>query len=278
MAQTFAAWRRPLFFAALAAAFGLASVVVVPETSQAVILRMGQPERVINAFGKKGGSGAGLAWRIPFAEHVVWVGRDLQRFTAERQEVRSADQQVLQLDLDATYRVYAPVTMVRTAQSEAKLTDQLKAILPALLREELGGQTANALLSPGAGGALERVRAALDAKARSYGAQVIDVRIAAAALPEAGMESALSRMQLDREQRASLEQQRGSEETQRIVADARVGSAQIYADSFGQDPDFYDFYRAMKSYEALFGKADSKDGSTIVLSPDNEYLRQFKGR
>ena len=274
----FAAWRRPLFFTALVAALALASVVAVPETSQAVIMRMGQPQRVINAFRSDGGSNAGLAWRIPFAEHVVWVNRDLQRFTAERQEVRSADQQVLQIDLDATYRVFAPVTMVRTAQSEDKLTDQLKAILPALLREELGGQTANALLAPGAGGALARVRETLDVKARSYGAQVIDLRIAAAALPEAGMETALSRMQLDREQRASLEQQRGSVETQRIVADARVGAAQIYADSFGQDPEFYDFYRAMKSYEAVFGKADGKDASTIVLSPDDAYLRQFKGR
>ena len=106
---------------------------------------------------------------------------------------------------------------------------------------------------------------------------MIDLRIAAAALPEPGMQAALARMQLDREQRASLEQSRGSAETQAIIQDAKVRAAQIYAQSYGQDPGFYDFYRAMKSYEAVFGRADGKDKSTIVLSPDNEYLKQFRG-
>lgn len=277
MAINLSAWRRPAFFAALVAAFGLASVVAVPETSQAVVMRLGKPDRVINAYRADGQSGAGLEWRIPFAERIVWVDRNLQRFTSEAQQVRSADQQVLNLDLDATYRVFAPVRLVDTVGSQDKLVDQLKAILPALLREQLGGQSANVLLAPGAGGTLARVRAALDVKARAYGAQVIDLRIAAAALPEPGMQAALARMQLDREQRASLEQSRGSAETQAIIQDAKVRAAQIYAQSYGQDPGFYDFYRAMKSYEAVFGRADGKDKSTIVLSPDNEYLKQFRG-
>ncbi len=277
LAANLQAWRRPAFFAALLGAFALASVVAVPETSQAVVMRLGKPDRVINLYRADGRSGAGLEWRIPFAERIVWVDRNFQRFTSEAQQVRSADEQVLNLDLDTTYRVYAPVRLVNTVGDQAKLVDQLKAILPALLREELGGQSANVLLAPGAGGTLARVRAALDAKARAYGAQVVDLRIAAATLPEPGMQAALARMQLDREQRASLEQARGSAETQAIIQDAKVRAAQTYAQSYGQDPEFYDFYRAMKSYEAVFARPENKDGSTIVLSPDNEYLKQFKG-
>lgn len=278
MAAQLTALRRPLALAAFLAALGLASVVMVPETSQAVVLRMGQPDRVINPFRPGGHSGAGLDWRIPFAERIVWVDRNLQRFTSENQQVRSADEQVLDLDIDTTYRVFAPVRMVRTVGTQDRLVDQLKAILPALLREELGAQGANAMLAPGAGGATARVRAALDAKARAYGAQVVDLRIAAAKLPEPGMQAALARMQLDREQRASLEQSHGSAETQAIIAEAKVRAAQIYAQSYGQDPQFYDFYRAMKSYEAVFANPANKDGSTIVLSPDSEYLRQFGGK
>lgn len=277
MALDLNVWRRPAFFAALIGAFALASVVAVPESSQAVVMRLGKPDRVINAFRADGQSGAGLQWRIPFAERIVWVDRNFQRFTSEAQQVRSADQQVLDLDIDTTYRVFAPVRLVSTVGGQDKLVDQLKAILPALLREELGGQNANVLLAPAAGGATARVRAALDAKARAYGAQVIDLRIAAASLPEPGLQAALARMQLDREQRASLEQSRGSAETQAIIQDAKVRAAQIYAQSYGQDPEFYDFFRAMKSYETIFATAQGKDQSTIVLSPDNEYLKQFKG-
>lgn len=278
VAARLAARRMPLFLAALAGALGLASVVMVPETSQAVVLRMGQPDRVINAFRPGGKSGAGLEWRIPFVERIVWVDRNLQRFTSASEQVRSNDEQVLNLDIDTTYRVFAPVKLVSTVGSQDKLVDQLKAILPALLREELGAHSANTLLAPGAGGATARLRAALDAKARAYGAQVIDLRIAVAALPEPGLQAALARMQLDREQRASLEQSRGSAETQAIIADAKVRAAQIYAQSYGQDPAFYDFWRAMKSYEAVFANPSNKDGTTIVLSSDSEYLRQFRGK
>lgn len=266
------------FSLALVAALGLASVAVVPETSQAVVLRMGQPARTVNRFVPGAPSGAGLTWRIPFVERIVWMDRGVQRLTNERQEVRSADQQTLLVDTDAAFRVIDPVRTVRTAGSNERAVDQLKAILPTLLREELGGQPAAAILTPGGGGALARVRAALDAKARAYGVQVIDVRIAAAALPQTGLESAMARMQLDREQRASLEQSRGSAETQAIITDARVRAARIYAESFGKDPAFYDFYRAMKSYDTVFGNSANKDASTIVLSPDSEYLRQFKGK
>lgn len=278
MLAPLSAWRGPLFLAALVGALGLASVVMVPETSQAVVMRMGEPNRVINAFRPGTRSGAGLEWRIPFAERIVWVDRNLQRFTSAAEQVRSQDEQVLNLDIDITYRVFAPVRLVGTVGSQDRLVDQLKAILPALLREELAAQSANAMLAPGAGGATARLRAALDAKARAYGAQVVDLRIAAASLPEPGMQAALARMELDREQRASLEQSRGSAETQAIIADAKVRAAQIYAQSYGQDPAFYDFYRAMKSYETVFANPANKDAATIVLSSDDEYLRQFRGK
>ena len=88
-------------------------------------------------------------------------------------------------------------------------------------------------------------------------------------------ESAFSRMQAAREQEATTIRAQGQKQAQIIRAEAEAQAAKVYADSFGKDPDFYNFYRAMQSYDYAFG--DNAGGTTILLSPDNAYLRQFKG-
>ncbi len=104
------------------------------------------------------------------------------------------------------------------------------------------------------------------------------MRIKRADLPEGALESTFARMQAAREQEATTIRAEGQKNAQIIRAEAEAQAAQIYAEAFNKDPVFYDFYRAMKSYDATFADPDSKAGSTIILSPDNDYLRQFKGR
>ncbi|VWX53082.1 protease modulator HflC [Novosphingobium sp. 9U] len=257
----------------------LSSVIMVPEEEQAVVLRFGEPVRVINRYRPNvayGSTGAGLSLRIPFAERVMRIDKRLLSLDMQPQQVLSTDQLRLNVDAYARFRVIDPVKMVRTAGSPERVQEQLEPILTSVLRQELGKRTFRSLLTAERGQAMENIRAGLDKEAREYGAQIVDVRIKRADLPEGALESAFSRMQAAREQESTTIRAQGQKQAQITRADAEAQAAKTYADSFGKDPQFYDFYRAMQSYDYAF--AEGEAGTTIVLSPDNSYLKEFKGR
>lgn len=258
----------------------LASIVIVPETQQAVIIRTGEPVRVVNRFRPDvefGETGAGMVLRIPFFEMIERIDKRVQSVDMERQQVLSNDQQRLEVDAYARFRIIDPVKMVQTAGTETNVAEQLRPILTSVLRQELGRREFSSLLTAERGSAMKNIRDGLDREARQYGAQVIDVRIKRADLPEGTpLESAFTRMQTAREQEAATIRAQGRKNAQIIRAEAEANAARTYAQSFGKDPNFYDFYRAMQSYDTTFGTGDGD--SSIILSPDNEYLRQFRGR
>ena len=259
---------------------GFSSLMVVPETMQAVIVRTGEPVRVINRFRPNadfGQTGAGLVARIPFLEQVVWIDKRVLDVDMERQQVLSVDQRRLEVDAYARFRIIDPVRMVETAGTTERVSEQLQPILNSVLRQELGKRSFASLLTADRGEAMKNIRNGLDREAREYGAQVIDVRIKRADLPDGTpLESAFARMQSARNQEATTIRAQGEKNAQITRAEAQALASKTYADSFGKDPAFYDFYRAMQSYDATFG---SKDGTTsIILSPDNEYLKQFRGK
>jgi modulator of FtsH protease HflC len=258
-----------------------ASVVLVDENEQAVVVQLGEPVRVINRFksGEDFGlTGAGLSLRIPFVEQLVRIDKRILSVAMERQQVLSTDQLRLEVDAYARFRIIDPVKMVRTAGTTDKVKEQLQPILTSVLRQELGKRTFQSLLTAERGAAMAKIRLGLDKEAREYGAQVIDVRIKRADLPEGAKESAFTRMQAARNQEATTIRAQGEKNAQIIRAQAGAEAAQTYAASFGKDAEFYDFYRAMQSYDATFSQPNAKTGSTIILSPDNDYLRQFKGK
>ena len=256
----------------------LASIVIVPETQQAVVVRTGEPVRVINRFRPDvpyGQTGAGMTMRIPLLEQVQFVDRRVLDLDMERQQVLSNDQQRLQVSAYARFRIIDPVAMVRNAGTEENLRSQLSPILNSVLRQELGRRSFASLLTPERGTAMENIRDALDRQARQYGAQVIDVRIKRADLPEGTpLQAAYTRMETDREQEAAAIRAQGQRDAQIIRATAEANAARIYAEAYGKDPDFYDFFRAMQSYRRTFETGEG--ASSIILSPDNDYLRQFR--
>lgn len=279
--QTFWAERKAVVFAAGVALLAAAScLTVVDEKTQAVIIRLGQPNRVVNRFEPKtdfGQTGAGIVLRIPFMEKVVNVDKRILDLDMERQQVLSADQRRLEVDAFARFRIIDPVRMVQTAGTTERVAEQLQPILNSALRQELGKRTFGSLLTADRGRAMEQIREGLDREAREYGAQVIDVRIKRADLPEGTpLESAFTRMATARQQEAATIRAQGQKQAQIIRATAEATAAKTYADAFNKDPAFYDFYRAMQSYDATFAQKGSS--TSIVLSPDNEYLKQFKGK
>jgi membrane protease subunit HflC len=279
--------RRPLF-AAVAAILLLIvllnMVVVVPETRQAIITRFGKPIYILNQYRADqplGSAGAGLNWRIPFVDNLVWVDKRVLDVDMERRQVTSTDQQRLEVDAFARYRIVDPLRMYIRARSVDGLQAALVPNLGSELRNELGKRPFASLLSPEREGVMENVRRGLDRVARQYGAEVIDVRIKKADLPTGTpLDSAYDRMKTAREQEARSIRAEGAKLAQIIRAQADADASKVYADSFGKDPQFYDFYRAMQSYQATFlGDGVTKPSpTTMILSPQSDYLKQFSGR
>jgi membrane protease subunit HflC len=151
----------------------------------------------------------------------------------------------------------------------------LKRILTSRLRNELGKQRFASLLSPERSQMMDDIQASVNRQAAQYGAEIVDVRIKRADLPTGTpLESAFQRMRSARQQEALTIRAQGQKQAQLVRADADAEAAKIYADSFGKDPEFYAFYRAMQAYRNTF----TDTSSTIILSPNNEFLREFEGR
>src|SRR4051794_5496559 len=262
----------------------LSAFPIVPETKQAVIVRFGKPVRILNQYeaGRPiGAAGAGISYRMPFAEQIVWIDKRVQDVDMQRQQVLSTDQRRLEVDAFARYRIVNPLLMYIRAGSEVQLREQLRPILGSEVRNELGRIEFASLLTPERQGIMQDVRTSLNRIAGQYGVQIIDVRIKRTDLPDgAPLAAAFDRMRTAREQEARSIRAQGAKQAQIIRAQADADAANTYAASFGKDPQFYDFYRAMQSYLTTFvGDGQEKPApTTIVLSPQNDYLKEFSGR
>jgi membrane protease subunit HflC len=257
----------------------ISSLFVVPETKQAVIVRAGEPKTIVNMYKPElpyGQTGAGFWWRIPLYDRVQMVERRVLDLDMDDQQVLTSDQQRLQVNAYARFRIIQPVTMIQRAGDETRLRSQLSPILTSALRQELGRRTFASLLTADRGTAMTNIRDKLDREAREYGVQILDVRIKAAELPKGTpLQAAFTRMQSDRQEEAATIRAQGRKNAQIIRAEAQAAAAKTYADAFGKDAGFYDFYRAMESYRQTF--IEGEGASTMVLDNDNEYFRQFQG-
>ena len=277
MTAMFQANRALLFFLTLAVLIVLSSVVVVQENEQVVIERLGQPVRVVNRFRPDGASGAGVVLKLPFIEQAVHLNRGLKGYSSGAQKVRSADGQELLVDTDVTYRIIDPVRLVGRLGSADKLDRELALALPALLGARLGSLSAAAIALPGNGGAAQLLRADLDARARALGVQVIDLRIGRVMPGEAALQMTYEIMQARHLREVDEIAARQIASARQTRAEVAAEAAAIMQDSAGKDPEFYDFFRALRSYTYVFENPDAKNPPTIVIPPNSSYLRHFNG-
>ncbi|MEO0691015.1 MAG: protease modulator HflC [Pseudomonadota bacterium] len=280
MEQVWTRFRFSLIAVGVLALALVSSLFVVPETKQAVIISAGRPATIVNMYKPElpyGQTGAGFWFRIPLYDRVQMVERRVLDLDMDNQQVLTSDQQRLQVNAYARFRIIQPVTMIERAGDENRLRSQLSPILTSVLRQELGRRTFASLLTAERGNAMENIRDTLDRQAREYGVQILDVRIKAADLPEGTpLQAAFTRMQSDRQEEAETIRAQGRKNAQIIRAEAQAEAAKTYADAFGKDADFYDFYRAMESYRQTFIQGQGE--SSLVLDNDNEYFRQFQGQ
>ncbi|WP_170337868.1 protease modulator HflC [Ruegeria arenilitoris] len=281
----------PAVFVAIVIA--LSAVFIVDEREKALVLQFG---RVIDVKEEPG-----LAFKIPIIQEVVrYDDRILSREVGPL-EVTPLDDRRLVVDAFARYRI-TDVRQFREAVGAGGIQTaeaRLDSILRAKTREVLGSVSSNDILSSDRAALMLRIRNGAITEARDLGLEVIDVRLKRTDLPQANLEATFARMRAEREREAADEVARGEEAAQRIraqadrtvvelVSEARreaeivrgEADAQrnaIFAEAYGKDPDFFEFYRSLTAYEnALQG-----NNSSLVLRPDSEffhYLRSSEGR
>lgn len=274
-------FKNPVAIGAIAigvALLGSMSAYTVPETKQAIVTSYGKVKYTVNAFRKDtefGNTNAGLHFRIPFVDQVQYVDKRVLNLQMKPQEVLSTDQLQVQVDAFARFRIVDPVTMFKTLRTEDAVIMRLGETLGSSVRNELGKRSFATMLSAERGQIMTNIQQQLNLEASRYGAQIIDVRIKRADLPEGTpLESAYNRMRSARDQERATIEAEGRKEAQIIRADAEAEAARVYAVSYGKDPEFYDFYRAMESYKQTF--IAGKGETNFVLSPNSDYLRKFQ--
>lgn len=265
------------------ALFGVAvlasmTLLRVPEDKQAIILQLGRPVATVNTYQPNqtfGETGAGIVTKTPFVQNAVFIDKRIMSLDIPPQTVLSTDQLRLVVDAFARFRIVDPVRMYQTIRTEDRLKEELARILSSRIRNELGKQRFDAMLSPERGESMDAIRRAVNRSALAYGAEIIDVRIKRADLPTGTpLDAAFERMRTARQQEALTIRAQGAKNAQIIRATADADAARVYAESFGKDPDFYAFYRSMEAYRKSF----SQGNSSLVLTPNNEFLREMQGR
>jgi len=273
-----------------AGAIGLYNAMfTVDQTQQALVLQLGEPKRTIQE--------PGLSFKIPFIQDVTYYEkRVLSLIPQDAEEVILSDQKRLKVDAYARYQIEDPLLFYQTVRNEFGARGRLEAIIDSSVRRALGRETLGSILTGQRNDITRSIGDEVNESVSSLGIQIIDVRLRRADYPEATSQNIFNRMKSEREREAKEFRATGEGEAQKIRAAAEktrtviiseakrtaqelrgAGDSEaigIYADSFGQDAEFFAFYRSMEAYRNSMGK----DGTSMVLSPDSSFFRFFKDK
>ena len=266
----------------------LSSVFIVDERNKALVLQFGRVVAIKED--------PGLSFKLPFIQNVVYYEDRILSSVVDPLEVTPLDDRRLVVDAFTRYRI-SDINQFREAVGtggELAAEGRLDGIFRNELREVLGSVSSNDILSSDRALLMDRILSGAKIKGRAIGIEVIDVRLKRTDLPRQNLDATFARMRAEREREAADEIARGNEAAQRvraladrteveIVSDARRdaeiirGEADaernaIFANAFGEDPEFFEFYRSLTAYtNALQG-----ENSTMVISPDSEFFDYLK--
>lgn len=272
----------------VAVVVALSALFIVDEREKALVLQFG---RVIDVK-----EDPGLAFKIPLIQEVVRYDSRILSIDVQPLEVTPLDDRRLVVDAFARYRI-RDVKQFRQAVGVGGLAtaeDRLDSILRAETREVLGSVSSKDILSSDRAALMLRIRNAAIAEAMALGLEVIDVRLKATDLPSQNLEATFDRMRAEREREATDERARGNEAAQRVRAQADrtvvelVSEAKreaevtrgeadaernaIFAQAYGQDAEFFEFYRSLTAY----ARSLKGSNSSMVMSPDSEFFNYLK--
>ena len=272
--------------AAVVAFVAYSSTFIVSMTQQAIVLQFGDPKALITE--------PGLHFKLPFVQNVVFIDKRILNLDAPTEEIIASDRKRLVVDAFARYKIVDALKFYQAVGDPRLTENRLQPNFASSLRNVLGDHTLEEVVRDNRAGLMQQIEKSFNQTAKSFGIEVVDVRIRRADLPEANSQAIFRRMQTEREREAAEIRAQGQEEAQRIrsradrdrtviIADAQrdaeitrgQGDAkrnEIFANAFQKDPEFFDFYRSMQAYK----KALKGDNTTMVISPDSEFFRYFR--
>jgi membrane protease subunit HflC len=263
----------------------LSAVYTVHQTQQAIVLMFGNPKRVVTE--------PGLKFKLPFVEEVLYYDKRMLNLDPPVESIILSDQKRILVDAFARYRIKDPLLFFQRVKTEAGVRQRLGPIVNASLRGVLGNATLASVLSEERDQIMREIQESVNREAGRFGIELIDVRIGRADFPDQISQAVYGRMKSERDREAAEFRAQGFEQSQRIRAgadreatvilaeakrDAEIqrGSGEatrtrVLNDAFGQDQDFFNFYRSMQAYEATF----TSESTFMVLSPDSEFFDFF---
>ncbi len=279
------------FLAFLVILIGLAAVTVyfsayiVHQTEQALVLRFGEPKRVVKD--------PGLKWRWPVIDQVEIYDKRILDLDTAPQEAIARDQKRLVVDAFARYKIVDPLKFYQTLRYQEGVRSRLGPIIESSLRQVLGSASFEDIVRNKREELMKRIARQVNQEGEEFGLQVIDVRMKRADLPEQNSKAVFDRMRAERQREAAEFRAEGAAAANRIKATAdrqatvikaeaaRTGEEtrgqgdaernRIYADAYTRDPDFFEFYRSMQAYEKGLNSKDTR----LLLSPDSAFFKYF---
>ena len=261
------------------------SIIIVQEINQAIVLQFGDPKKIITK--------AGLNFKLPFIQNVVYLDKRILNLDTPPEEVIASDQKRLIVDAFARFKIVDPLKFYISVGNERVARSRLSTIINSRIRNVLGQQELQTLLSKDRTKQMTLIQEGVNTEAKNFGIEIVDVRIKRADLPQANSDAIYRRMQTEREREAKEFRARGAEmavtitstadkEVTVLLADAQKKSEimkgegdgqrnKIFAEAFGRDPEFFAFYRAMQAYETALIGGDT----SLILSPDSEFFKFF---
>jgi len=261
------------------------SAYIVHQNEQALVLRFGEPKRVVKE--------PGLNWKYPIIDNVEIYDKRILDLDSQPQEVTAADQKRLVVDSFARYKIVDPLKFYQTLRYPDNTRSRMGPILDSSLRRVLGASTFQDVVRDKRDDLMKRILSQVNAEGEDFGLEVVDVRIKRADLPEQNSKSVFERMRAERQREAAEFRAQGNAEANRIRATAdreatvilaeatRKGEElrgtgdgernKIYADAYTRDPEFFEFYRSMQAYEHGLKSSDTR----LLISPDSEFFKYF---
>ena len=261
------------------------ALFIVQQTQQAIVLRLGKPQNTVQD--------PGLNFKVPFIEEVIFYDKRVLDLDPPTERVILADQKRLDVDSYARFRIIDPLLFYQTTRLVSGVPGKLSPIINSSLRRVLGNHTLLDILSTGRATIMVDIKKAVNDAVKRFGMEIVEVRVRRADYPDETRSNIENRMKSEREREAKEFRAEGFELAEGIRADADKQKVvilaeaqkeaetlrgkgdglaiQIYADAFGQDPDFFAFYRSMQAYR----KALSSSDTTMVLSPTSDFFKYF---
>lgn len=269
----------------LALIVGLSSVYIVNEREQAIIVQFGKPKRTVR--------NPGLHVKMPLLEQVIFIDKRTLSLDVPPQEVLASDQARILVDSFARYRIIDPLKRYQAASSDARAASLLEQILQSTVRDVLASQPMPEIVSGQRASVMQQIEEITNQQAATIGIEVVDVRLKRVDLPAQNSNAIFRRMETERQQEAAEKRAVGQRDAVKITSDADrqratlvaeaerksqvirgeadARAVKVFAEAFGKDEEFFEFYRTMQAYKASLGKSDTR----LILSPDSEFFELF---